>query len=49
MSERGVRRLPVVDSDGTLTGIITADELNELLADEHRELAGVVRAQRPPY
>ncbi|MHC3439284.1 CBS domain-containing protein [Natrialbaceae archaeon A-gly3] len=48
-SEYGVRRLPVVDSDGNLHGIITADDLNELLADEHGELAEVVRAQRPPY
>jgi len=49
MSEHGVRRLPVTDSDGTLTGIITIDDLNELLADEQQELAGVIRQQRPPY
>ena len=48
MSEHGVRRLPVVD-DGELTGIITADDLNELLADEHQQLADVIQAQRPPY
>ena len=49
MSEHGVRRLPVVDSAGDLSGIITVDDLNELLADEHQQLAAVVRAQRPPY
>ncbi|MFU8868347.1 CBS domain-containing protein [Natronococcus sp.] len=49
MSERGVRRLPVTDANGELNGIITVDDLNELLADEHGELAEVVRAQRPPY
>ncbi|ELY48539.1 CBS domain-containing protein [Natronolimnohabitans innermongolicus] len=49
MSEHGVRRLPVVDSGGELAGIITVDDLNELLADEHQQLAAVVRAQRPPY
>ncbi|MDQ2052095.1 CBS domain-containing protein [Natronolimnohabitans sp. A-GB9] len=49
MSEHGVRRLPVVDSDGELTGIITVDDLNELLADEHQQLASVIQAQRPPY
>ncbi|AFZ74172.1 CBS domain-containing protein [Natronobacterium gregoryi] len=49
MSEHGVRRLPVVDSDGELTGIITVDDLHELLADEHQQLAAVVQAQRPPY
>ncbi|QFU83155.1 CBS domain-containing protein [Natronorubrum aibiense] len=49
MSEHGVRRLPVTDGDGDLTGIITVDDLNELLADEHQQLADVVQAQRPPY
>lgn len=49
MSEHGVRRLPVCDDDGTPTGIITADDLSELLADEHQQLASVIQAQRPPY
>ncbi|WP_254524131.1 CBS domain-containing protein [Natrinema caseinilyticum] len=49
MSEHGVRRLPVTGSDGELAGIITIDDLNELLADEHQELAGIIRKQRPPY
>lgn len=49
LSEHGVRRLPVTDADGDLTGIITIDDLNELLADEQQELAGVIRKQRPPY
>lgn len=48
MSERGVRRLPVCDG-GELAGIITADDLTELLADEHQQLADLIRAQRPPY
>lgn len=49
MSDRGVRRLEVVDSNGDLAGIITTDDLNELLADEYQQLASVVQAQRPPY
>lgn len=49
MSEHGIRRLPVTGADGSLEGIITADDLNELLANEHQELAEVIRAQRPPY
>ncbi|WP_306061631.1 CBS domain-containing protein [Natronococcus wangiae] len=49
MSRYGIRRVPVTDADDQLTGIITADDLSELLADEQQELADVVRAQRPPY
>jgi CBS domain-containing protein len=48
MAEHGVRRLPVCD-DETLAGIITADDLTELLADEQQHLADLVRAQRPDY
>lgn len=49
MSERGIRRLPVCDADGDLTGILTTDDLTELLADEQQRLGGVIRAQRPPF
>lgn len=49
MSEHSIRRLPVTDADGSLEGIITADDLNELLAEEQQALAEVIRAQRPPY
>ncbi|MFD1598104.1 CBS domain-containing protein [Halobellus rarus] len=48
MSERGIRRLPVRDGD-SLVGIITADDLTELLADEQQKLAEIIRAQRPAY
>lgn len=49
MSEHGVRRLPVCATDGELTGIITVDDLTELLAEENDQLASVIRAQRPEY
>ena len=49
MSEHGVRRLPVCTDDDELVGIITADDLTELLADEQEKLAEVIRAQRPAY
>lgn len=48
MAEHGIRRLPVCEGD-TLVGIITGDDLNELLADEHQHFADVIRAQRPAY
>lgn len=49
MSEHGVRRLPICDDDGRLIGIITADDLTELLADEFQQISNVIQAQRPPY
>ncbi|WP_181693332.1 CBS domain-containing protein [Natronomonas sp. LN261] len=49
MSENGVRRLPVCAENDEIAGIITADDLTELLADENQQLAEVIRAQRPPY
>ncbi|WEL18495.1 CBS domain [Halorhabdus sp. SVX81] len=48
MSESGVRRLPVIDG-AELSGIITADDLTELIADEEQQLASTIRAQRPAY
>jgi CBS domain-containing protein len=38
----------VQDGD-SLVGIITADDLTELLADEEQKLAEIIRAQRPAY
>ena len=48
MAEHGIRRLPVCEGE-TLVGIITADDLTELLADEQQQLGDVIRAQRPEY
>lgn len=49
MSENGVRRLPVCEDGGELAGIITADDLTELISDEEQQLAEVIRSQRPGY
>lgn len=49
MNNHSVRRLPVVDEGDSLVGIITVDDLSELVADEHGELVGILREQRPPY
>jgi CBS domain-containing protein len=48
MAEHGIRRLPIREGD-SLVGIVTADDLHELLGDEHRQFAGIIRAQRPRY
>jgi CBS domain-containing protein len=49
MADNGVRRLPVCNEDDELVGIIAADDLTELLADEQQQLASVIQAQRPSY
>lgn len=48
MAEHGIRRLPICEGD-TLVGIITADDVTELLADEQQHLGDIIRAQRPEY
>lgn len=48
MCEAGVRRVPIVDGD-ELAGLVAMDDLVVLLADELRNLAGVVEAEPPPY
>jgi CBS domain-containing protein len=42
MRINGIRRMPVVDSRGSLVGIISLDDLIQLLADEMSELAKVI-------
>jgi CBS domain-containing protein len=49
MFEAKVRRLPVVDDEGTLAGIVALDDFLVLFTDELNGLAGVVEAESPPY
>ena len=42
MRSEGVRRLPVVQADGALVGIVTADDLLELFSEEMTGLAGML-------
>jgi CBS domain-containing protein len=46
MRAKGVRRLPVVDKGGGLVGIITLDDLLELLAEELLALAKLVKHEQ---
>lgn len=41
MSSKGIRRIPVINEDGGLEGILTVDDLIELLADELDLLAKI--------
>ena len=46
MRSKGVRRLPTVDRNGELIGIVTVDDLLEMLADELGELARIVAREQ---
>jgi CBS domain-containing protein len=45
MRHRGVRRMPVVDADNRLTGIVTVDDLLEVLAGELEHIARIVSTE----
>lgn len=42
MRHLGIRRMPVVDGDGGLQGMIAVDDLLELVADSMNEVVGLV-------
>lgn len=46
MRAKGVRRLPVVDDSGGLIGILTLDDLLELLAEELLALSKLVKYEQ---
>jgi len=46
MREHGVRRVPVVDAEGSLVGIVTLDDLIGIVAQEMAGLLGVITRQQ---
>jgi CBS domain-containing protein len=42
MRDKGVRRMPVVSADGALEGIITMDDLLDLIAEQLADLVAMV-------
>lgn len=45
MSEAGVRRLPIVDDRGSLVGIVSADDIHQILARMQNNLASISSQQ----
>lgn len=46
MKSSGVRRIPVVDSAGALTGIIASDDVLDLVAEQISGLVGLMKKER---
>jgi CBS domain-containing protein len=46
MRFKGVRRLPVVDSEGGLVGIVTIDDFLEVLAEEFTDLTRIISKEQ---
>jgi CBS domain-containing protein len=46
MRFKGVRRMPIVDADGRLVGIVTIDDLLEVLAEELTDIARIVAREQ---
>lgn len=47
MRSNALRRLPVVDAQGRLVGIVTSDDLLQLISDELARLRAAIALQRP--
>ena len=46
MRMNGIRRMPIVDRDGSLVGIVSLDDLIQLLAEEMGELGKVIAREQ---
>lgn len=49
IDEHNVRRIPVVDENGELTGIVTLDDLVATIGEQLDNVADAVEAQSPEY
>ena len=47
MQSQGVRRLPVVDEDGRLAGVVSLDDVLDQLAEEFGELRRLLKRHSP--
>lgn len=49
IAEEDVRRIPVVDETGTVTGIVTLDDLVAAIGEQLDNVAGTIETQSPGY
>lgn len=49
IGDANVRRIPVVDEDGKLTGIVTLDDLVATIGEQLDRVADTIEAQSPKY
>lgn len=49
IDEHDVRRFPVVDEDGALTGIVTLDDLFATIGEQLDNVADTIEVQSPEY
>lgn len=49
INENNVRRIPVVDEDDTLTGIVTLDDLVATIGEQLDHVADTIEVQSPDY
>jgi CBS domain-containing protein len=47
MRRGAFRRLPVIDASGKLAGLVTLDDILDLLTEEIREIGGVLAQETP--
>lgn len=46
MRDKGVRRIPVVNQQGELEGLLTVDDLLDLLAEQVTDIASLIRKEQ---
>lgn len=46
MKRKGIRRLPIVNDDNQLQGIISVDDILELISEEQIDIASILSQQR---
>jgi len=46
MRDKGVRRIPVVNQQGGLEGLLSVDDLVELLAEQLMDIVGLIRKEQ---